>query len=268
MVRSCHPRPTLAVTAVSAGLAVAVGHGPLWTVLITAAVLAGQLSIGWSNDYLDRARDARAARADKPVADGRVGASTVRLAAVAAAVATVPLSLATGLAAGLLHLVAVASAWAYNLRLKATAWSAVPFAVSFGLLPAFVVAALPGHPLAPSWLIAAGALLGCGAHFANVLPDLLDDLDTGIRGMPHRLAERYGATTVSVVALALVVAASVLLTFGPRELPVAARVAAVPVTVLAGAAGVWRGRRGVFPAVIVVALVDVALLLLAGRGVR
>ena len=40
--------------------------------LVVAAVLAGQLSIGWLNDVLDAERDRTAGRADKPVAAGAV----------------------------------------------------------------------------------------------------------------------------------------------------------------------------------------------------
>ena len=109
------------------------------------------------------------------MAAGTLDPATVRTAMLAAAVAVVPLSLLSGLFAGCLHLVAVASAWAYNLRLKATPLSVLPYAVSFGLLPAFVTAGLPGQPVV-GWLVAAGALLGAGAHFANVLPDIDDDL--------------------------------------------------------------------------------------------
>ena len=64
LVRACHPEPTAAVTAVSAALAAAVGRGVAGTVAVAAAVLAGQLSIGWMNDYLDRDRDVRVHRAD------------------------------------------------------------------------------------------------------------------------------------------------------------------------------------------------------------
>ncbi|NED56002.1 hypothetical protein G3I24_34620, partial [Micromonospora aurantiaca] len=61
------------------------------------------------------------------------------------------------------------SALLYNRPLKSTPVSVLPYAVSFGALPAFVVLALPGSPVPPAWLVAAAALLGAGAHFANVL---------------------------------------------------------------------------------------------------
>ena len=267
LVRACHPEPTAAVTAVAAALAASVGRGVAGTVAVAAAVLAGQLSIGWMNDYLDRDRDVLVRRADKPMVAGTVGPATLRTAAAVAAVAVVPLSLASGWLAGSLHLVAVASAWAYNLRLKATALSVLPYVVSFGLLPAFVTAGLPGHPVY-GWLVAAGALLGAGAHFANVLPDIDDDLATGVRGLPHRL----GAAGSRLAAGTLLAAASVMLAVGPPGPPGVLGLGAVAVAVVcaagAGVLGRRPGSRAAFLGVLVVAAVDVALLVGSGSALR
>jgi 4-hydroxybenzoate polyprenyltransferase len=267
LVRACHPEPTVAVTAVSAALAAAVGRGVAGTVAVAAAVLAGQLSIGWMNDYLDRDRDVLVRRADKPMVAGRLSPATLRVATAVAAVAVVPLSLLSGWLAGCLHLAAVASAYAYNLRLKATALSVLPYLVSFGLLPAFITAGLPGRPVY-GWLVAAGALLGAGAHFANVLPDIADDLATGVRGLPHRI----GATGSRIAAGTLLAAASVLLAVGPPGPPGALGIAAVAVAVVcavgAGVLGRRPGSRAAFLGVLVVAAVDVALLVASGNALR
>jgi 4-hydroxybenzoate polyprenyltransferase len=219
------------------------------------------------NDYLDRDRDVRVARTDKPVVAGALAPATLRTATAVAAVVVVPLSLLSGWLAGTLHLIAVASAWSYNLRLKATALSVVPYAVSFGLLPAFVTAGLPGHPVY-GWLVGAGALLGAGAHFANVLPDIDDDLATGVRGLPQRL----GATASRIAAGVLLAAASVLLAVGPPGPPGVLGIAAVAVAVLAGIGAAVLGRRpgsrAAFLGVLVVAAVDVALLVASGSALR
>jgi protoheme IX farnesyltransferase len=267
LIRACHPEPTAAVTAVAAALAASAGRGAAGTVAVAAAVLAGQLSVGWMNDYLDRDRDVRVRRTDKPVVAGAVAAGTLRTAMVLAMVAVVPLSLLSGWFAGSLHLIAVASAWAYNVRLKSSALSVLPYAVSFGLLPAFVTAGLPGRPVL-GWLVAAGALLGAGAHFANVLPDIADDLSTGVRGLPHRI----GATGSRVAAAVLLTAASVLLAVGPPGPPGVLGVGAVAVAVGcgigAGVLGRRPGSRAAFLGVLVVAAVDVALLVGSGSALR
>ena len=125
----------IAVTAIATALAVSVGRG-VGVVAVTTAVAAGQLAVGWSNDYIDRDRDLLSHRADKPIVVGQVRAATVRRAAIVALVACVPLSLLSGWRAGLLHLAAVAAALTYNAWLKSTLASPVPYAVAFGILPA------------------------------------------------------------------------------------------------------------------------------------
>jgi 4-hydroxybenzoate polyprenyltransferase len=262
LVRACHPEPTVAVTAVATALAVSSGLG-LRAAVVGAAFLAGQLSVGWSNDWIDRDRDVRAERPDKPVARGEVGVEVVRYAALTAAALAVPLSLAMGVRAGLTHLVAVAAAWAYNGRLKASVLSWVPYALAFGLVPSIVVLGLPGSPWATWWASAAGALLGVGAHLANALPDLDDDAAHGIRGLPHRL----GAGRSAALSAVLLLAATALLALGPGE-PAAAAVVVLAAAAAVTAVGLLRARRpssrDAFRAAIVVAVLDVGLLVARG----
>jgi heme o synthase len=264
LVRACHPEPTAAVTLVAAALAVATGRAAAGVAAVAAAVLAGQLSVGWLNDFLDAERDRAVGRSDKPVAAGLVPRRVVGGAAALAALACVPLSLLSGLTAGLVHLVGVAAALAYDAGVKATTLSVLPYAVAFAALPAFVVLGLPGHPAPPWWLPVGGALLGCAAHFANVLPDLADDLAAGVRGLPHRLGPVGGRAAAS----SLLLAASLVLALGPRGGPTPFAVAAPPVAVVALVAGEVLGRRpgsrAAFRAIMVVAGVDVLLLLAAG----
>ena len=224
--------------------------------MLVAAVLAGQLSIGWSNDLADRSRDRAAGRGDKPLATGDGSVALVRAACGVAVVACLVLSFALGPAAGLMHVVCVASAWAYNLGLKATVWSWAPYAVSFGGLTAVVTLADGEAP--PWWWPVGAALLGVGAHLLNVLPDLADDAATGVRGLPHRLGPRRIAPVAAVV---LVVASAVVLVGAAP--PLAATVA-VAVLVLALAVVVVAGTgRLPFVAAVGIALVDALLLVVA-----
>ena len=263
-----HPAPSVAVTTVAALLSAAIGRNLVGGALVSSAVLAGQLSIGWGNDWLDRDRDRRAGRVDKPLAAGQLSPHLVARSAVAALGACVVLSLLTGVLAGSLHLLAVASGWAYNLGLKATVASPLPFAVSFGLLPAFVVAAAPGSTVAPAWLVLAGALLGTGAHFANVLPDLAADQAAGVRGAGHRL----GRTGCTAAAGGLLLASVAVLAVAPPGPTGAVGWSALAGTVVLGGAGFVPGRRAgsraAFGGVLMVAVVAVVLLVLSGTRLR
>jgi len=199
------------VTAVVTALAASSGRGVAGSVLVAFTVLSGHLSVGWCNDRADMERDIATGRTDKPLVSGAVSGRVVAIAAGCALAACVPLSLANGLLAGVAHLIGVAAAWWYNLGLKRTWFSPLPYMVGFGLLPAFITLALPGHPWPPVWAVAAGALLGLGAHATNVLPDIEGDLDTGISGLPQRLGQRKAR----VLAALSLLGASVLLVLGP-----------------------------------------------------
>ena len=190
LVSACHPGPTLVVTTLSAALLAGAGSTAGQGLLATAAVLTGQLSIGWSNDWIDARRDAAVGRYDKPVVSGELRVELLRSAAWVAAALCVLVSVATGPAPGLVNIATVTVAWTYNLRLKDSVWSWLPYAVSFGLLPTFLVMTLPGTPLPALWAVGCAALLGVGAHLVNVLPDLEEDAATGVRGLPHRLGRR------------------------------------------------------------------------------
>jgi 4-hydroxybenzoate polyprenyltransferase len=269
LLRSAHPEPGGAVTVALTLLAVGVGHRGWSIVGVAAAVGATQLSVGWVNDWLDADRDRAAGRTDKPVASGGIGRRTVGVAGLISALAVPFLGLPFGWAAAVCISVVMVFALLYDWPLKSTPLSLLPYLVAFGALPAFVVLALPGDRLPPWWLVAAGALLGGGAHFANVLPDLADDAATGVRGLPHRL----GARASQLAAAAFLLAATLVLVFGPAGPPswtglaaVAVAVVALPLGWYAGNRALLRGDRPVamFRSVIVVALIDVVLLISRG----
>jgi 4-hydroxybenzoate polyprenyltransferase len=261
LVTTAHPGPAAVVTTVAALLGVAASLPPAVVACVAAAVATGQLTIGWVNDLVDLPRDRAAGRRDKPLASGRVTRAQVLAAVALAGVACLALSLSAGWRSGLVHLfLGVGAGQAYNLGLKATAFSWVPYVVAFGTLPA--VASLAGPaPVWPSWwAMAAGAALGIGAHVLNALPDLAADLRTGVRGLPHRLGERPGR----IAAAGLLVAASLLAALGPGTPPRAwvwgalLLVAGLAVLALTG-----RGRLP-FRAALGIALLDVVLLVGAG----
>jgi len=268
LVRSTHPGPSLAVTVVTVLLGVAVGLEPWRVAVLGLAMLFDQLSVGLSNDWIDAERDRAVGRADKPVARGQIGVATVRAAAWVCAVVALLLTLPLGLAATGAHAIALASAWSYNAGLKNTPASVVPYALSFGLLPSIASLSRPVPVLPAWWVFAAGALLGVAAHFANVLPDLDDDRRTGIRGLPHRLGLRPSIVITWVALLLSAVSVTVGVAGGPGGIPIFALVGLVISVLISTVGTVLALRRGVgrwlFRLVIVAALVDVAMLVLAG----
>ena len=268
LVVASHLPPTVMVTAFALALSAGIGAGARTTTLVALAVLTGQLSVGWSNDWLDARRDVAVGRADKPVVTGLVTAATLRAAALVALGACVVLSLATGLLPGAVHVVAVGVAWSYNALLKATWWSWAPYAVSFGLLAVFVVLAAPGAGRPAPWAVAAAALLGVGARVARPLRAVADAAAPGGGGRPRR----RGRGGSSVLAPVLLAAASALVVLAPPTPPGpvtwALGAVAVVLALAAGAVGVVRPRsRAPFALSMAVAGVCVVLLVLAAPAV-
>jgi len=233
LARSCHPAPTLAVACFTTVLGAAAGNGAGTCVLLAIAVLAGQLSIGWSNDRMDAGRDRTVGRDDKPLATGELALRTADVAIALALLTTVAFSLSLGWRPGLLHLGAVGCGWIYNAWLKSTWWSWLPYAAAFGALPAIATQALPTASWPAAWAVAAGALFGAAANLTNALPDLAGDRLTGIVGLPHRLGARASLLT----AVGLLIAATGCAAFGPPDAVTALGWAALALSVLAALAG-------------------------------
>jgi heme o synthase len=258
LLRACHPEPVATITVVGTLLAVAAGRRPVDVLTIGLAVLTSQLAIGWTNDWLDADRDRASGRQDKPIPLGQVSRRAVGLGGLVAAVANVPLSLLSGWVPGVWGIVGMLCGLAYDWPLKFTAASLLPYLVAFGALVAFVTGT---HAW---WLIGAGVLLGGGAHFVNVLPDLANDARTGVRGLPQRL----GATGSWLAGGGLLLAATALLVFGPAGAPAPAGLAILAVALVALPGGWYLSRRlgprAAFRSVMLVALADVLLLLVSG----
>lgn len=153
-------------------------------------VMCGHASIGLLNDYLDRERDA-VAQPDKPIPSGQVSARlilglVVGLLALGAALA---FTLTPG--AALLAFVATVSGLLYDLRLKDSYLSWVPYLLSFSTYPLFVWAALERFDPVLVWIYPPALLLTFGINLANALPDIdTDRARHASRGVAHRLGTR------------------------------------------------------------------------------
>jgi 4-hydroxybenzoate polyprenyltransferase len=264
LVTASHPGPSLAITALATLLAAQAAPRGGGLVLVAPVMLAGQVSIGWSNDAFDAGRDAAAGRTDKPVAVGGISVRTVWIAAFAAVAAAMVMSLAIGVVTGIVNAVMLAAGWAYNAGLKSTLASGLMYLTGFGLIPAFAASTLPGHPV-PRWSVtAAAAMVGLGAHFANVLPDLAADRATGVNGLPQWVAARWGSGVVRAIALALLLSASVLLLLASTRSRRWVAVAGLGAAALLAVVGARGSGRLPFLAAIGIAAIDVALFAAGG----
>jgi 4-hydroxybenzoate polyprenyltransferase len=266
LARSSHPGPSLAISLIVVGLGIGVGLDPLRLVLLGCAMLAGQLSVGLSNDWLDAARDSASQRTDKPIAQDRISAAAVRNAAWACATAMIVLEIALGWRAATALTSCVGLAWAYNLGLKRSVVSTLLYILSFGLLPLIATLSLPSPRVASLWALGVAALFGIAGQFANALPDLDADRSNRVLSLPQRI----GPTGSRIVTYAALVGASTVEFIGTRELAFPPAVIGLGTSFLAAIFGVFiavRPSRWHFRVIIAAAIVDVFLLIAAGSRV-
>lgn len=260
-----HPGPTFAVTVFVGLLALSLGSPSIGLLaVVVIAVLSGQMIVGWTNDLIDLPRDTAVRRLEKPLVRGDVSVRAVRICVMVGAVVCIVFSLLCGPVPGLIHLtLGDGMALAYNLVLKSTLMSWLPYTVAFGAAPV-VVSLTVADAMPPTSTIAVGALLGFGAHLVNVLPDIADDDATGVHGLAHRLPGR----AVAPLAAAALVSASVIGLIGSGILtgggaPAAAGAMSLAVVfALAGVTVTTSGRTPMYSA-IAIAAVDVVVLLIA-----
>ncbi len=212
IIRASHFPQTVAMVALATVSATIVGTAGWALVIVALAMLSGQLSIGWSNDYIDAQLDKHINRRNKPVVAQGLDPAQLRIPIVVALVMVIPLSImAAGFVGGIAHLVAVASAWIYNLYLARTVWSWLPYAVSFALLPVFIAqtASAAKWPTIP--VVVLFSLVGVVAHILNAIPDIEIDREAGVGGLAVSLGRNasiamaivLGPTTFLVAALVI-----------------------------------------------------------------
>ena len=263
LFRSTHPLPSLSVTSIAVLFGIGVGLPLQKLLLVGLAVLAQQFSVGLSNDWLDAGRDKAVKRMDKPLAQGMVPLASVRTASIASAVIALTFAFSLGIAAFLWMLLMLAIGWVYNLGLKANGFSVVPYILGFGILPAFVTLSGQDPALPPVWVMIVAGLFGVAAHFANTLPDLLADKQTGVRALPHILGQRASALVIAVTASA----ASIILVTQSSKLEPLVSIAGLGLTVaLSLLASVLALRQNppklVFHLLLMASLVNVVMLML------
>jgi len=199
LIRATHFGPTVLVVTISFILARTQYSTPN-ALEVALAVLAGQCVVGWSNELVDFPRDQAAGRLNKPLVAGAVSQKSLQWGICLALFAAGLLSYfgPLGIKGTLLHALGILSATMYNLKLKQTILSPLPYIISFGGMPFTLYYSNGKFP--SIWLVLAFVLLATAFHFLNVLKDLSWDIAQGVLGLP----QRFGRNTSLAVAVILV----------------------------------------------------------------
>jgi 4-hydroxybenzoate polyprenyltransferase len=214
LARLVHPFPSLLDAGVAGAVAAIAGAGPPLVLLLAASMLLLQLAIGAANDWADAPADA-AARPSKPIPAGLVPRPVAAWIAAAAATAGLLLAAIAGTGALAVAGAGLAAGIAYDLRLKGTRWSWVPYSVGIPLLPLFGWVGATGEvPPALGVLLPVAMLAGAALAVANALADLERDTRAGVETVATVLgvtvARRVGAILQAAVILAALGSAAAL----------------------------------------------------------
>ena len=204
LAKATHFGPLLLVVTITFCLAISQLSFPK-SLEIALAIFAGQCVVGWTNDLIDHHRDQAAGRMKKPLVLEAVTRRELQIGVAIALTSAILLSFLGPLGAkgGLLHMLGIGSATAYNFGVKATWFSPLPYAISFGALPWAIYLAAGKHP--PVWLYVDFILISVAFHFLNVIKDLEWDRNQLVMGLPQRVGKRW-----SIAAAAICIVASVL----------------------------------------------------------
>lgn len=251
-LRLTHPFPSILDGLVSGSVALVAGAPPDLALRLGLAMTLLQLGIGTVNDVVDAPADA-GRKAGKPIPSGLV---TGRRAAIAAGILFVggtSLALSVSPAIGGLAVVVIAIGLAYDLRLKGTAWSWLPFAVGIPILPVFGWLGATGG-LAPAFAVLLPVAVAAGAALAigNALVDVERDQSAGLSSIAIALGRErsvrlsavlFGTVGVASVASAIAADRSIAVAFllaGIACAPVAASMSVAGSSSSARRERAWR----------------------------
>lgn len=204
LLKASHFIPSLIVSSIAFAFGVHYWwEGPAYVIAFT--VFTGQLVVGWSNDLYDFADDQKHQRLNKPLVSGVITEKYLR----SWLIFMVPFSFVAnilgplGFKGGLLYWLGIGCGVAYNFYFKFTFLSPLPFAVAFAILPSCIAISKDVTP--PLWMWLGGALLGCAAHFVNVLKDLDQDRASEIKGLPQIVGKKASITIAAVLSVTALV---------------------------------------------------------------
>jgi 4-hydroxybenzoate polyprenyltransferase len=240
--------------------------------LLGVAMVGLQVSIGALNDRIDVERD-RGQKPGKPIPAGLVGQGTATAIVVGGLILGLGLSLVAGPLVALVAALGVGTGYLYDLRLKATAWGWLPFAVGLPLLPIYAWLGASGRIPEPFiLLVALGVPAGAALALINGLVDIERDRAAALPTPAVRLGPAR-ARRVAGALLAVVAAGAMASLVAVEASGVAVIVALVGIGVVAlglvlvGAGSPARRERGWEAGTIGIGLLAAGWAMgLAGRG--
>jgi len=183
-IRVIHSFPVAVVMATIGFVLVILGRGhmPPWEFIRgLGAVLMTQIATGALNDFIDRERDA-VTQPDKPLPRGEVTPAIALFLVAGSLVLYIPLALSFGMAAFLVLTLGLAGGLSYDLGLKSTPLSPLPYIVGFLSLATWAAIVTGTFHWRLFFLFPGAALLIVSAHLAQSLPDTETDRRHGQRG--------------------------------------------------------------------------------------
>lgn len=199
-----HPGPSLLVTCVLVAIAgLAAQHVPdaPRVLQLVGAMLPVQLCIGVINDVVDLPADA-VTKAHKALVRGVTSASTATGVGVVLGAIGLGAAATINLATLGFDALALCSGLAYDLGLRRTPLSWVPWWGGMAVLPLEGYASVGSIPSQLLALIPLSGLIAVGLHVANGLPDIDGDRVAGRRSLPVLLGSGW-STWVGPGALAV-----------------------------------------------------------------
>jgi 4-hydroxybenzoate polyprenyltransferase len=207
-----HPGPSLLVTAVLvaiAGLAERRAPDGMLILQLIGAMLPVQLCIGVINDVVDLPADT-ATKPYKPLVRGVVTRVTATGAGLVLGAIGLGVAATINLETLALDALALGAGLSYDLGLRRTPLSWVPWWAGMAVLPLEGYAAVGSVPARLLVLIPLSGLMAVGLHFANALPDIDGDRLAGRRSLPvlvsadrSRWAGPVSIATAGLLAAAL-----------------------------------------------------------------
>ncbi|HEY8678706.1 MAG TPA: UbiA family prenyltransferase [Candidatus Dormibacteraeota bacterium] len=199
MVELIHPGPSLATAAVATafGLLLGLPAGDHRLPLVGGIILLTQVSISALNEWADAHLDAAANR-PRPIPLGLVTRRTALLVAIASGLAALAANVLAqlGVPSLLLIVLGLACGWIYDIGLKRTPLSFVPFAIAFPAMAVWVGVIAHPAPTRLPLILFGGVPLALAIHLADAIPDRDGDRTGGIR----TLAVALGFPTAELVA--------------------------------------------------------------------